>query len=98
MAFLHNNFVTSNIPQLLSGVSGNDGLASSVRVFPVASYSTGRPVWNGNVAYLGTTSSGFLPIILNTGTVVDLPISIKDNIDNFWVRGTAGDGVSLLYY
>lgn len=98
MAFLQNQIVRHQIPQQVTGIVDN-GLLGSVVFFGYTSYNTGSPVNNTGTVYVGN-SSGFLPFPLTSGSFFnwDAPGNAKENLNNFWIKGSLNDGVGIVYY
>ena len=97
MAYLFKT-ITSSAPVQ---VTGDNTFCSYATFFAYSGFIGGVPQPNVGTLYLCTESTRFPVVISKSGNYVfNAPKyqNTKDLLQNFWVSGTAGDGVYVWFY
>lgn len=98
MNTLLKTLATGNTPTQITGASIS---FSSAVFFGIKNFSTsGYPTNNAGPIYIGRNSGEF-PITISTGGYLNYnltPPRQKENLNNFWIQGTASDALYVIYY
>lgn len=82
-------------------VTGDRTQFTSATFFPIKSFgSDGLPSYNTNLTYIGL-ESGRMHVTVPTGSFFNWTLQPKMNaedLSNFWVNGTNGDGMYVVWY
>lgn len=95
-AILYTITGASNTPQ---PITGSTSRFSTAIMWGYKGFTTGAPQDNTNTIYIGL-ESGRLPIAVATGSYFNwsLQPSLREVVNNFWIRGASGDGVYIVSY
>lgn len=88
--------LSNSTPILITGVNN---LFTTASFWGYKSFTSGVPNNNTNPVYVGI-ASGQLPIVIGTGSYFNWTLHLNqgESLNNFWVKGTSGDGLYLISY
>lgn len=91
------NLTATNVPQLITGTNINFNTAT---FWGYSSFHvSGFPVNNTNRVFVGVNSGQcFIPVATGASYNFTLGQPTRENIQNFWLIGTSGDGVFVSFY
>lgn len=98
MPTLHKVLTAANTPTQITGASV--GFTSATFWGYSGRNAQGLELNNTSNVYLGV-KSGEMIVTLSSGSYFNwnlVPRNQKDDLSNFWVQGTQGDGVYVVYY
>lgn len=90
----------SGNPQRIVATSSNNSFCAFT-AFGFSGFVNSAPLDNTATAYLGY-ETGRMPLEITAGSYVSVDTAYtakqKDNLYNFWARGTSGDGLYIIVY